>query len=702
VKIYLSRCASAIKETNQYIHYAKKTFISGTLKLTSGTARTRSNSLQTRGEQFVEERTERLGSVDGLLLEGEEFGEFPGRTDERPAQFAVMDFLGGAHQGVEVEGQVFVGGVGDDADGGARDVAFAAEFPDGFGFHFDGVQAGAAPEAEFFVHGDSHAAGAEEVHRCGAGLLDFGVEIRAGFRLEDHFGGFQFRIEAAGIPACEDEPRFNFFQRREQIAFGVVAAHPGDEAPYAGSAREELHFFLHGEGDKNRFLGICSSFCHLSVGQCPSGERDVNNFRSAVQRGRIGNEMCYFLRLMRRIASRPQQFTASLARKVLPIATACLLGSVVVSHSGEAPRQGEIIYTNVIDRSGPWSIHVVRWPRKSNYDLRSVHATGRAIGLAELSEQIRLMQTNQGQPLAGINGDFYQRDGAHAGDPRGLQITDGELVSGPTGPCFWIDAAGEAHTDTVKSQFSVTWPDGNVSPIDVNGNRDPEEIQLYTPMIGPRTRTERGRDITLEPEGKGEWLPLRPGVQMKAKVKSVRDGSNTPVEPGTMVLSLGPIVARELPRVAPGAVLTISTMTSPSLRGAKTAIGGGPVLLHDGKPQRSTTSFFSWRNNYQASSETRRHPRSAIAWNKDYFFLVEVDGRQSRSDGMSVGELSEFLIRLGCTEAMNLDGGGSATLWYNGRVRNRPCEGGERDVANSLVVVKTDALQTRTEAKASQ
>jgi exopolysaccharide biosynthesis protein len=37
---------------------------------------------------------------------------------------------------------------------------------------------------------------------------------------------------------------------------------------------------------------------------------------------------------------------------------------------------------------------------------------------------------------------------------------------------------------------------------------------------------------------------------------------------------------------------------------------------------------------------------------------------------------------------MNLDGGGSATLWYNGQVRNRPCDGHERLIANALVAVQ--------------
>ena len=68
---------------------------------------------------------------------------------------------------------------------------------------------------------------------------------------------------------------------------------------------------------------------------------------------------------------------------------------------------------------------------------------------------------------------------------------------------------------------------------------------------------------------------------------------------------------------------------------------------------------------------------------------MEVDGRQkSLSVGMTLDELSAYLRKLGCNEAMNLDGGGSATLWCTGKVRNSPCDGQERAIANSLIVVR--------------
>ena len=58
---------------------------------------------------------------------------------------------------------------------------------------------------------------------------------------------------------------------------------------------------------------------------------------------------------------------------------------------------------------------------------------------------------------------------------------------------------------------------------------------------------------------------------------------------------------------------------------------------------------------------------------------------------MTLDELSAYLVKLGCEEALNLDGGGSSSLWFEGAVRNNPCDGYERTIANSLVVVRKRA-----------
>ena len=81
-------------------------------------------------------------------------------------------------------------------------------------------------------------------------------------------------------------------------------------------------------------------------------------------------------------------------------------------------------------------------------------------------------------------------------------------------------------------------------------------------------------------------------------------------------------------------------------------------------------------------------PRTALGWNKHYLYLVEVDGRQlDLSLGMTFPQLAKYMLGLGCEQAMNLDGGGSATLWAFGAVKNSPSEGQERPAPNALVVV---------------
>jgi hypothetical protein len=342
--------------------------------------------------------------------------------------------------------------------------------------------------------------------------------------------------------------------------------------------------------------------------------------------------------------------------------------------------------TIIAIRVGPWSIHVVQVPRRSVFQLHALHAGGQAIGLSRLSEQVALLDRTLYVPVAAINGDFYDRRTAHSGDTRGVQIGEGELISAPSGTVgFWIDALGEPHATNILCEFQVTWPDGTSAPIELNESRRREAIVLYTPAVGPSTLTAAGRELVLEHQGTTPWLPLRAGRTYRARVREVREGGDTRLSPRTMVLSIGPLAVRTSPQVAVGAELAISTTTVPSLRGVRTAIGGGPVLVRDGKRQRLEMKD---EDSFKFSSMMERHPRSAMGWNQEYFFLVEVDGRQRNSVGMTLSELAAYMIELGCQGAMGLDGGGSATLWFNGQVRNRPCDGSERPIANSLVISK--------------
>jgi exopolysaccharide biosynthesis protein len=69
-------------------------------------------------------------------------------------------------------------------------------------------------------------------------------------------------------------------------------------------------------------------------------------------------------------------------------------------------------------------------------------------------------------------------------------------------------------------------------------------------------------------------------------------------------------------------------------------------------------------------------------------WLVTVDGRQPElSVGMTLIELRALAHRLGLVNALNLDGGGSTTMWVQGEVVNKPSDPtGPRKVSDALLV----------------
>lgn len=112
---------------------------------------------------------------------------------------------------------------------------------------------------------------------------------------------------------------------------------------------------------------------------------------------------------------------------------------------------------------------------------------------------------------------------------------------------------------------------------------------------------------------------------------------------------------------------------------AKEVVSGHPTLLWGGAP----------RDNDGDPLCTARHPRTAVGLSADRkkLVLVVVDGRKPNRLGFTCNELSALLKELGASDGMNLDGGGSSTMWLGGSVISYPSDsGGERTVANHLAL----------------
>ena len=170
-------------------------------------------------------------------------------------------------------------------------------------------------------------------------------------------------------------------------------------------------------------------------------------------------------------------------------------------------------YQHDRDPDRPWSIHIAKIDLSRNeYELVTTLAQGTNIGMSTLSDQIKAMPPALGKPVAAINGDFYRDEkNAYQGDPLGLQIRLGELVSSPGGKAaFWIDTNGRPQMTNVLSQLQATWPGGESTAFAVNEERTNNSAVLYTSVIGASTHTTGGRELVLE-RAEGDWLPLRAG-----------------------------------------------------------------------------------------------------------------------------------------------------------------------------------------------
>ena len=122
----------------------------------------------------------------------------------------------------------------------------------------------------------------------------------------------------------------------------------------------------------------------------------------------------------------------------------------------------------------------------------------------------------------------------------------------------------------------------------------------------------------------------------------------------------------------------------------ETVLASGPLMLKDGE-------YYDW-SMCDSGFVYTKHPRSAVCiTKKGKILFVTVDGRsEGRADGINIPELAHLLKVLEGKDAINLDGGGSTTLWLSGRpengIVNYPCDNkrydhqGERRVANFLYI----------------
>lgn len=299
--------------------------------------------------------------------------------------------------------------------------------------------------------------------------------------------------------------------------------------------------------------------------------------------------------------------------------------------------------------------------------IRIALANDRAVGRERTSEMARRWRA-----VAAVNGGYFAPDG----DPLGGVMVDGQWVSEPlpNRTCLGVTDRGAVLVDALTWKAEAITPSGPLPISGINRARGPNELILYTPRYGMVTRAN--------PFGVE-------AVVAAGLVREVRVGLPGAAIPSDgFVLSAHGTAAPRLGELRPGDpvhVVTAVTSSSgdPRWDRVRDVLCAGPRLLSRGQVVASGEGFPDALLN-------RRHPRTAVGVALDgSLLLVVADGRSpEHSLGMTATELAREMQRWGAVDAVNLDGGGSATIVVRDRVVNLPSdETGERPVSNAVLVL---------------
>lgn len=331
--------------------------------------------------------------------------------------------------------------------------------------------------------------------------------------------------------------------------------------------------------------------------------------------------------------------------------------------------------------------------------LDVVHAFDRAIGLEKTSS----IAARHGA-IAAINAGFFRLDKSiFAGDAAGILMIDGKLLSESINNRIAVGIVNEKRKTAVnfgliqsasRAGFGV---DSEIAFSGVNRERKANEIILFTPDFHKTTLTDStGTEVILSECSVVNFA----GRCNKAEVVEGKGSSTIPTD--GFVISIGKEASEKSNSIVTIAkeqlsnpnqfnstfrfvyeIVALEKEKQTFFSNVEDITNGVPQLIKNGKIE------ITWQEEKSSKSfvETH-HPRTAVAKLKNgKFLMVTVDGRSKESGGISLPDLGAFLLELGATDAMNLDGGGSTTMFLDGKVVNKPSDAtGERAVGDAILV----------------
>ena len=279
--------------------------------------------------------------------------------------------------------------------------------------------------------------------------------------------------------------------------------------------------------------------------------------------------------------------------------------------------------------------------------------------------------------IVAANADFFSVHSGNKGFSLGPEIQNGTLLQSPINTNEM--AAGFVEDNTLLLSY-MTFTRKVIAP---NGNSlEIRHTNKHTTYYGSLLlyTSDFNNGMSPAPGGSVAEMVVKDGkvVEYRKNMPSVKIPENGYVlvvsEGSSMFLAKNFKVGDEV---------KIELTATPSLDNVKTAFGGGTMLVKDGKIAPVTHNISGY------------NPRTAIGTDSTgkIVYIVTVDGRIASSKGVTLSQLSEIMLDVGCYNALNLDGGGSTNLIakspFNSALHslNTPTE--NRKVINAIGVTST-------------
>ncbi len=323
-----------------------------------------------------------------------------------------------------------------------------------------------------------------------------------------------------------------------------------------------------------------------------------------------------------------------------------------------------------------------------NVTLKAVSGTDRMTGSETVSNMAKRKTAPGNRYYLGVNGDFWMTSGytsrgvSMIGTPISSSMAEGIIYRGRNNDGelqFTIDADEVPHMGHVNFGGTIVKTDGTSATIfGVNVDAGNNQITLYNPTYYSGTnQTGDCAEVTVRyVDGDDSFAFGQPCQLQVVGAPSTAGDMDVPTE--GLVLHGRGSTKDFIASLQDGDILTMTLDTK--LDGVsinpREIISGQPWIVLNGE------------TNPNGNPDV--HPRTALGYSEDgqtVIFMV-VDGRSSLSDGVTTDALGDLMRYAGAYMAVNVDGGGSSTLYTSALgIRNRPSDGTERADSNGIFAV---------------